>query len=412
MPTLTKRIDGTRSASIFGVLSQGVNSGSNFLLALAVAATTAPTDLGSWSILYTILTFALSVSRSVISTSFLLRQRDHSYSEARSGLYTLNVALGLVTALGVLGAGLLLDFWLACAIALALPVVLLQDSLRYVAFADHQPRVAIGLDVTWITIQVTGSAFLLLTHHASPASLTVVWLLGAAAGCCLVLRPGFRARFRYRLARRYVSLERKALKGLSYESVLIAAAANSTPIIVGLFAGLAGAGAFRLALTLIGPLAIVVAGLTPLATVRVQQVATYRGQWLFLARWTGLVAALAAAAGGVFLAIPDRLADRLLGPSWVLASSLMLPLLVQAALRGPLTAVPILLRTQRDFTLLVRLSVITSIITVSSTLIGSISHGELGASWGLVVASCIGVLLYCWGFSINFRPRHHEEPVR
>ena len=409
---MTTPVEVRRRGPISGVLSQGLNSGSNFLLALTIAATTAPAELGSWSILYTILTFALTVSRAVVSTSFLLRGEHRAVREARSGLYSLNVCLGILTAVGVLGAGLLLDWWLAVAIASALPVVLLQDSLRYVAFANSRPGTAIALDAVWLSIQIVGSALLLINDRESPTTLTLAWLLGAAAGCLLLVVPAFRAPLSAAHARRYAIRERQALTGLSFESVLSAVAANSSPIIVGLVAGLAGAGAFRLALTLIGPLAIVVAGMTPLATVRVQQLTSFRSQYVFLAEWSALVVALAVAAGMVFLAIPGQLADRLLGPSWSLASALMLPLLAQAALRGPLTAIPILLRTSRNFPLLIRLSAVTSTITMACTLLGGLARDELGAAWGLMAASCVGVVLYCWSFSVAFRrPADTQERV-
>ncbi|MGH3851215.1 MAG: hypothetical protein ACRDRT_16245, partial [Pseudonocardiaceae bacterium] len=153
----------SRAAWVLG--GQGFSSGSNFLVTALVLATAPTAQFVTFSISITAVLLIIQLSRSAVSVPFVLA---HSGTGGSGSDH--RAALGAVSALGALSAGgMALMAWISdpyldggrqqfLVLAIGIAPLMLQDSLRYLAFAKARPQVAALSDGIWIVLQMVGSA--------------------------------------------------------------------------------------------------------------------------------------------------------------------------------------------------------------------------------------------------------------
>ena len=175
------------------------------------------------------------------------------------------------------------------------------------------------------------------------------------------------------------------------DAILVTLSTNALPLVVASVSGLAAAGALRAAQTLMGGIGLVTAGLTPTMTVEsVRSLDSGGDAYALLWRWCLIIGAAAGAYGVLVLLLPDSSAQELLGVNWWDAQPLLLALVIQAVLRGPLTGVPILLRAWNDLNAALWLRVQTCVpALVGTPAIGCWQWGAEGAAWGIAVAALV-----------------------
>jgi hypothetical protein len=228
-------------------------------------------------------------------------------------------ALSLATG----GIGMLLsnksDLSIAIAVAVAAPLVCLQDLLRYAAVAVERPHVALASDAVWVLI--TGVAALGFIRLTAP-QVMVVWLGAAAlalavAALLLRIKPNF-VKGWHQLRR-----ERDAVgNSVTIGSVTVAGASLIIAAATAHFLGPTSAGSLRGASTAMGPLNVLMAfvtlNLTP-ALLRRQ-----RSQDLgFCVRVALLVSLGVVLWSSALLLLPDMVGRTLLGDSWAGARSIL-----------------------------------------------------------------------------------------
>ena len=145
-----------------GLVDQGMSSLSNVLAVIMVAQSLSAPAFGSFSVTYAVLIFLLTLSRSYFGTQLTLTDSHAAAWERASSALGAVLLLAPVLVVATGGIGLLLsnqtDFAIAIAVAVAAPLVCLQDLLRYVAVAVGSPHVALASDTVWAAI--TGVAAL------------------------------------------------------------------------------------------------------------------------------------------------------------------------------------------------------------------------------------------------------------
>lgn len=376
-----------------GILSQVLNSSSNLGLAILVARESGQHAFGGWAVAYAFYVLLLQVSRAAGSMPLMI-SREPAVSPA--GSCSASVAIGIVG---------FASFWVASGfvppsiadplrvLGLFLPVLLTQDALRYWYIQLQRPGGAVTLDAVWVIVFAGASIVLSGAGQATVVNLTGAWCVGAlvaAVGGCIALRvvPSLAVMFEHGQRHLRTSL------GLLADTVLVAGTAQMLPVLVALVGGLSAAGSLRAAQTMMGAVAMAVAGLTPLAlTAAVRDVRSGRRASGFVARWSVLIVAVSTLNGLLLLLIPDRLGVELLGRNWWAAAPLFLPLIAASAFRGPLTGTLILLKAQLRLADAVRLRLFTVFPTVGLPVLGAYFEGPQGAVWGVLGGTIVAALL-------------------
>lgn len=385
---LLAKLIGRGSASI---LSQGLNTLCSLIATVAVARIVDAGAFGAWAIGYALCTATLVASRAVASTPILLSAREvEGASHDARGSVSLALLIGLASSALLLGGGVVSGSEVRSALfvfAAVVPVVTLQDATRYVFFRDGTPAKAAVIDASWLVVFVLGVS-IGPTDSLAMETVTILWggsaVLSAVAGMVMLrVRPSVRSGITFLVRNKWASSR------LFVEAALTTLSTSLLPVLIAAIAGLSAAGAFRAGQTLLGVVALVLSGLQPIATVEVVKTARSRlTHFRFQAAWTAFVLLVTGLYGLCILHLPAGVGEALLGQTWSHAQGILIPLLVQAMLRGPITGVPISLRAAMALDLVVRLRIVVSTVTFASAVVGSV-WGLDGIMWGLVVGTLI-----------------------
>jgi O-antigen/teichoic acid export membrane protein len=386
----------------WSIASQVINSGGNLVLAILVARSTDVHGFGEWSLCFVGYAILIGAVRAALFTPVLLHaaQREDSAGGAHVSAVGL---IGLaILPLGVAGSLLAPYGMRATILALSLltPALLIQDALRFAAFARGRAGNALTLDAIWLLAQVSMSAALVeISSRPSAAMLTCVWGIGAAvagvSGMFLLrVRPVARE------AVIFLSRSRAAFSLLLGEYGITTGISQSVPYLVALAAGLQAVAGLRGGQIMFGPVNVLVQGLMPTATLRAGfRPAALKRSFVFVVAWSAAVSAVSLGAGGMLLVAPRSWGVTLLGDTWGAAAPTFLALTIYSALRGPITGVQIVLRARRRFLRVLLLTALVDSPLLVLPFMGAAESGAVGAAWGLAAAAGLGAgaaLLALW----------------
>lgn len=381
--------------SLWGVGDQTVNSLSSLVFAIMVARIATPLDVGAWAIAYAVYTFVLTVNRAAVSTTALIDRSADSGVEAadsNKGAATLGFGAGaasgaVLVLIGLASQGTIGNFFIA--FGCGMPVLLVQDSIRYWLIRQRRTHLTAIIDAVWIVIQVS-SGLILSTLFGGVLWIVIGWVLGAALSAALgLLFVGWP--FSAKAAVQFASDNRATGAKLLLDSLLNAGTASSLPLLLGAVLGLAATGYFRGGLTLVGVVGIVTAGLTPIATVEIlKRVYDPKFTHKFLAVWSGAIAAVGIALCVSYLIMSDSIGTQLLGETWFGTRDIIFVMALQVILRGPLTGVQIVLRSAHELNASIRLRVAHSINVLLLTIGGALVGGLGGAAWAWMFSGVVG----------------------
>jgi O-antigen/teichoic acid export membrane protein len=173
-------------------VDHGVSSLSNVLVSLAVARGTGLEGMGQFAVAAAVFYVVVGLQRALVSEPLLVSRRTcEPGGDEERGALGCCVAMGLAGAAVTMTVGAALGHSALMALAWWLPLMALQDGIRFVAFRRLQPRTAALVDLTWA---VASAAAWPLVRSGSPARAVSLWAAGAAvsavAGLALLhLRP-------------------------------------------------------------------------------------------------------------------------------------------------------------------------------------------------------------------------------
>ena len=403
---------------------QAVSSVGNFLFVAVVARTATVAEFGAFSLAYALYAIALGAGRAVGGEILLLRgvQRPKDARAESERLLFLVVAIGAVAGLSLLGLGLILDDPLGeilSALGICLPVLLLQDAIRYCFFARGEPTRAVLNDSVWTVAQVAFfAAILWLDTDAGAAALVLGWTGGAAVAVILGLaQTRLMPRPSLHLARGHG--DRSRARSFLADFGLSALALNAGLYVIAGVAGLAAAGAVRGAMLLFAPLSALVSGLRivvlpALARTAADGIRALRTRAEELGIAHAVVAVLYSA---VVLLLPDTVGEAILGDTWPAAEPLIVALAVMYSAWA--TGAPALagLRALGGGRILVTVRTASATLYLGSILLGSALWDASGAAAGMAFAFSVEATLW---WACLFRARQvvgqpisgHEELVR
>ena len=391
---------GLLARTAWSFVGQGLSSASNFFLSVLVLWQGTEAQFATLSVVFTIYTFFVLLMRAAVGLPVtLLFSKD--FGEGRQP--ELRVAAGasfgasVLVAAGMLAAGALSSGndgqWLV--LGATMPLLLLQDTARYVCFAAGKPRVAAEADGLWVFLQVAGSAAVLLLADPADAGTAylAVWAgAGALSGCFLLRRTSLRPAPAAGLGwwRAHRALTTRLVVDFSI------GAGSHYAVFFGLavVAGAAELGRLKAAQTFLGPLIVLLLGGAVLGVPEsVRAEAEPARLWQLTVRLAAALVGAAVACGTVvYLALP------LVGPStfpdvWEGARPVIPVLTVFAAAIGASTGAISGLRATAQNGWIMRVRVATGPVLVVASIPASAALGVNGALGVLSITEWFVVVL-------------------
>ncbi|MFB6579634.1 MULTISPECIES: hypothetical protein [unclassified Streptomyces] len=382
-------------AAVASVLDQAASSATNILVLVLAARLSSASGFADFSMVYVTFSVLLGLNMAYVGQSLVLEKGEGLGAACRS-------ALGFTAAASAAVGALLLVVGLALAgaagtaflaLGLVLPLVLLQDGLRYCFSALRAPERALAADALRLVCVV--AALAVQPEGASAGRLVLVWGLSAlpalAVGLWLLrpyvrgsrtdLRPYLR---RGHLGQRFV-VEFAVGNGSSQLAVLG----------LGVFATPLAVGALRGATTLFGPLNVLFNSANAFGPPVLGRLGGKRATVRATAALGLVLAAVGAGWATALYLLPDRLGRELLGDTWAGASALLPATGAQYAVMGLGTCALLTLRVLAPKATL-SLQVVFSLLSVGLLLGGYAVWGVAGAAWGLAAGSALKALAAWW----------------
>ncbi|MFD4918659.1 hypothetical protein ACFWNR_36325 [Streptomyces virginiae] len=398
-------------AAVASVLDQAASSATNILVLVLAARLSSASGFADFSMVYVTFSVLLGLNMAYVGQSLVLEKGERLGAECRSAVgFTAagSAAVGvLLAAVGLALPGATGTAFLA--LGLVLPLVLLQDGLRYCFSALRAPERALAADALRLVCVVAAMA--LQPEGASAGRLVLAWGLSALPALALglwLLRPyvrGARADLRPYLRRGHLGqrfvVEFAVGNGSSQLAVLG----------LGVFATPLAVGALRGATTLFGPLNVLFNSANAFGPPVLGRLGGKRATVRATAALGLVLAAVGAGWATALYLLPDRLGRELLGDTWAGASALLPATGAQYAVMGLGTCALLTLRVLAPKATL-SLQVVFSLLSVGLLLGGYAVWGVAGAAWGLAAGSALKALAAWWRVTrLPAAAAREDEPV-
>jgi O-antigen/teichoic acid export membrane protein len=396
-----------RQLSVITV-DQAIAGGSNVLIAVIAARLLDAAGFGLFGIVFLLYMVAQGVSRALVCDPLLVHPLEAE--ERKRDVIGTSCMLGLALGAGVVLVGLavtLVDTRLGPAVAVMgafLPLLVLQDLGRYLAYATQRPKSALVLDVTWLVLLGAAVIPLFVTDTR-----TLVWLIaawagsGAAAGLLTFVQHrahGVRLglswlRYTWSFSWRYL---------ISYTATQGGALAAASA--VGAIAGARALGGLQGAILLVRPfmtfqIAVIAASVGHVT----RSLGAVREIRRYVAGSTALTTAVAAANLAVLLVLPDSIGRAILGDSWNVAEPLLLATGVQIVFLGLMTGVRAGLLGMRAIRKVMFIDLATTVLVFAGSIVGAEINGALGALWAITfVQASVAVVMWATFLAHTLRP--------
>lgn len=385
-----RRAAGHTAAVTASVLDQAASSLTNILVLVIAARASTAAGFAAFSMVYLTFTVLLGLNMAYVGQAVVLEGGDEkALADACRSAVTFTACASCAAAAPLAVGGLLAGGRLGgafAALGLVLPLVLLQDGLRYAFSALRRPGRALAADTLRLLCVVP--ALLLQPGHATPARLVAVWGLSALPALLLglaLLWP-FVAAAATRL-RRYL---RRGHLGRRFVIEFAVGNAYSQLAVLGLglFADPLAVGALRGSSTLFGPLNVLFNSVNAFGPPVLGRLGGRRATVRAAAGLGGVLAGVGLGWAGVMYTLPGPVGRHLLGVTWPSASALLPAAGSQYAVMGLGTCALVTLRVLSPrATLFVQ--VVFSLLAVVLMLAGYRLDAAPGAAWGMAAGSAL-----------------------
>ncbi|WP_322749553.1 MULTISPECIES: hypothetical protein [unclassified Frankia] len=396
---------------------QVISSGTNALIAFAVARRVSAGQFGAFSIAFALFALVVGFSRAAGTSPLGMKYADAApriFRAAGAAATGTALVLGMITGGCLVAVGAVLGTTVGAAIAamgLVMPGLLLQDAWRYVFIAEGRPAKAAVNDMVWTVIQLGGVFFLLRHGVGSSATYLLVWG-GAAAAAALVgiVQSGFwPAPVR---SREWIRRHREVAGYMSAEYITVQGAQQGSTLLIGVFGTAIAVGALRGVQTLLGPTTILAVGIISFAIPEFsrRRDMSARARIRSATMLSCLVVGAGVLWGALFLLVPDRVGVALLGDTWAQTRGILVLTIIQqagaAATVGPACMLYALGQPKLTFRAHCVLAPALFVFPVA----GLARYGLQGAVVGYIIAFWMTVPLW---FVLLHRAAHRAEvPTR
>lgn len=392
---------GARSRAAWGVADQAVSSLTQLGVAVLAARSLSPDDFGGFAAAVAVYLLALAVGRALCGEVLTVRHAGTAARAAAPASMGAAVVVGAVLGLACVAAGVSIGGPFgesAVVIGAALPLLLLQDAVRYVWAAKGEPIGAFVVDVLWVVLLAIGTAVAGSTSDLTP---TTVALAFAASGALSAVAGvlWLRQAPRVSSARRWLR-DGSDLGGRFTIELLVSQGAGQLLVAgVGLVAGAADAGAMRGVQVLFGPLTVLLVGVRFAAVPEGARLAARSGDpgAAVTRRSAQLSAAFVASAGlalVVLALLPDRVGEAVLGDTWAAAELLVVPWGIFMGWQALLEGASIGLRSLAAAVRSLRAALTGTLVTLAAGVGGAAVDGVRTGTWVLAGAGAFSAAIW------------------
>lgn len=405
-------VGGNHRRIAVGFADQALAGATNVLFGLLIARRFGPEGLGEFALVFACYVLALGACRALTSEPLVVR-----YSGAGEDQWAgaTALAIGAAFAVGTFSGLVLLIVapWLPGSrgaltiLALVLPFLMVQDTWRYTFTAAGKPEKALVNDLVWVVL-FAPPVMLVPSLVGSLERVMSVWGL---AGLCAAFAGLVQAKVLPQMHGVVEWLRREYTLASRFLADYIATTGSSQLAVFGIAAvtSISTLGELRGAQLAFAPVGLLQAGAAFVGVpegVRLAQSSPAK-----LKGFCGVIAGVMALSsfGWIVLvyAVGDRTGPVLLGTAWPAAKLLTVPTALYVAASGIIMGAGIGLRSLADTSRNLRARAITAPFLVAGAILGALWGRAPGAAWGLVVASCIGALVW-WGQLLNSPSRELE----
>lgn len=395
---------------MLGVIDQAFSSGSNALILVAFARSSAVEIFGQLALIFLALTALLGVTRGLVGAHLaLLGGKLEQLEDEAPFALALSLLVGLVvTALALTGCSLWGLPTAAWALAASPMVLVTQDTLRIVAIATGRPNRAAVSDGLWFAGSIAAIGLTVVMPGISSTTITTVWVFTAFLAMVLLwMMLPVRPRFAGMAA--WIRRDLTDRLAFGFEGVISSLNGIAITVIVTSTLGFVATAAVRGAATVLGPLTLLM-GALPLVLVPELSRSTLAldgPQLWYRLKWVGLTIGLVALAlGSIGLWLPHSVGQTLLGDTWPLAQR-VLPLVgLEYAFLAWMHAATTGLRALGAGQRLLSIRLAFSGCAITSALLLSQTNDVVYISGGLAAVAAVFALV-----SI-FTLLHTREPIR
>jgi O-antigen/teichoic acid export membrane protein len=275
------------------------------------------------------------------------------------------------------------------AVGILLPLLMVQDVIRYHWLAQRRAWRAGVTDLVWLVVSLIAYPIAIVKGYGT-TGMAFSWALGGAASALVdlaVLRLPLALRGHIGFVKQNWDLSRHQM----IEAVLQYGSSVASVAMLGVVANLNAVGQIRLGQTLLGPLRTLLLGVAMAEVPETVHIAR-RSTLLLRRRIRSLglmLAALVMVAGVVIQLIPGGFGSVLLGQNWHAAQQVAVPLVFGfvsvAFMFGPLVG----LRALERAAVVVRCSVVQVVLSTVGFVVGALIGDAIGAA----VGQSIGLIL-------------------
>lgn len=384
---------GERGKAAAGTLDQIFSSASNGLILLALAVVSDAAEFGQLSVVFTVFAAGVGLLRGALGTPLLLvadRGLEYVRTQGRHAVAAALLA-GLVVGAAIVAYGLADRDSALWVVGLGVPLLMVQDVIRYVAIAAGQAVKAVIWDGLWFL----GSAAALLATWSSPDSITPLILVAGWVGlgglACFGAGVAMRVTPRFRGVTGWLREDGRHRLLFGIDAGLEQVGVLLVLLITAAIIDDAGAGALRGSAAMLAPFAILTAAI-PLVVIPESKRQGREGHQT----WAVLLKIALITGGSVFLVglaalfVPEWVGRLVLGDTFAGARPVLTVMACEYAIGAVLYGLATYLRALKRSGDLVRLKSAHLLLTVAgATLAALIFHSAVAVALGLVTASVI-----------------------
>jgi len=385
------------SQALLKVLDQALSSTVNLLGSVFAAWALDVEEFGAFGLLVAAYLASAGLGRAVAGDALLLRGEPGGTGPT-GGAVGAAALVGVVCGALVAAVGLVLVDGTAAdgvlVLSVLLPLLLVQDSLRYVAYLDGRALHAAASSAGWVVLSLLAMLLLAQTSPSLP-QVVAAWAVPGAVVGVATLRL-YRRQVQPRQVLPWFIHTRRLTPPLLGDYVIVAIAQQGLLYAVTWTTGLSGAAAVRGALVLLGPINVLVAGASTSLVPRIRFSAV-EGRAALLracASASGVLVVSAAVSGAVVLVLGPVFGQLVLGRSWSVVAPVLpysaVALSLFAATVAPITGVRVLGRAGSATALAAVLLAPTSVAFV----VGAALDGARGAVIGQCLVAAVGLVAW------------------
>jgi O-antigen/teichoic acid export membrane protein len=393
----TKQHTGRRIAvrASWNLIDQGLSAASNVALTVVIARSADADGFGHFSVAFLLFGLIVGFTRSVVGGPLQVRASTDTAASFDACRRALGAAVVFGAGSGALCATAAGVLWgdlgqTLLAVALCLPVLLLQDTCRFVFFSTGRARQAAVNDALWSFVEFAILALMLRLGVSNAAVLILAWGGGAAVAAGYGLRQLHAAPV-LRGAAVWVWRQRDLGGYLAAEYVLGQGVTQASVLLFGLIGSASGLGSLRAAQVLLGPLAICGAAAFTFTVPEVARQPDLSARRRHAISWmvSAVMGLLTLMYAGLLLLLPDQVGVWLLGDTWRGASQVLLAVsaasFASALATGPAAVMYGMGRARSTF----GVHLLTAPLLPTGVLMGNAVGGTSGAAWGIAIASAV-----------------------